>query len=101
MKNEKSRLLLESLYKQNGFPLNIFEDMSASPIPIKVYNQAQALVFKDATLSTMEINLVQLSVSVENGCAFCVPAHTASAIQRDKVTPEVIEAIRQSCHDCI
>lgn len=66
MKNERSRLLLETLYKQNGFSLNIFEDMSASPIPIRAYLEAQALVYKEATLLKMEINLVQLAVSVEN-----------------------------------
>lgn len=94
--NEKSAVLLESLRKQNGYSLNIFEDMSASPLPIRVYNQAQALVSREATLSGSEINLVQLAVSVENGCEFCVPAHTASAIERDKVDRQILDAIRAS-----
>ncbi|MBK7962321.1 MAG: carboxymuconolactone decarboxylase family protein [Bdellovibrionales bacterium] len=70
--------------------------MSASPIPIRAYIDAQALVYKEATLSKMEINLVQLAVSVENECHFCVPAHTASALRRDKLDSEIIEAIRRS-----
>jgi AhpD family alkylhydroperoxidase len=93
-RNEKSRLLIESLYKQNGFSLNIFEDMSASPLPIRVYNQAQALVYQEAILSKIEINLVQLAVSVENECHFCVPAHTCSALKRDRVDKRIVDAIR-------
>ena len=94
--NEKSAALLESFRKQNGYSLNIFDDMSASPIPIRVYNQAQSLVFRDAILSGPEINLVQLAVSVENSCEFCVPAHTASAIRTHASDPKVVDEIRDS-----
>ena len=93
--NPKSTALLKGLSGKDGHPLNIFRDMAASPLPIRMYNQSQNLVYSNATLSGPEINIVQLAVSVENACIFCVPAHTASAINRDKISHEIIEAIRQ------
>lgn len=93
-KPEKSRPLLAALQKNSGFALNIFSDMAHSPLPIRVYNYAQGLLNKEGTLTPEEVNLVQLAVSVENGCDFCVPAHTVSALKTHKTDEETVHAIR-------
>lgn len=91
---EASKPLLADIEKKYGFVPNIFAHMSESPVPVKVYASAQDLVAKEASLSAEEINLVQLATSVENGCEFCVPAHSTIGRHSIKTDGAVIDAIR-------
>ena len=93
---ENTQTLLDGIEKASGIRYNIFSDMAHSQLPIRVYNYAQALIYKEATLMADEINLIQLAVSVENSCHFCVPAHAASALNKFKSRPEIVDAIRKN-----
>lgn len=91
---QKSKPVLQDVQNTYGFIPNIFADMAESPLPIKIYQFAQALLNSEGTLTKEEVNLVQMAISVENGCAFCVPAHTMAAKAQFKTDAQTIEAIR-------
>ncbi len=91
---EKSAPLLEKLESKYGFVPNIFAHMAESPLPIELYSFGQDLVNAKGTLSSEEVNIVQLATSVENECEFCVPAHSTLARHNFKTDDAVIDAIR-------
>ena len=92
---EKSKDLLGDLEKKYGMNLNVFACMAESPLPIKLYKYGQDLLNEEGTLTAEEINLVQLAVSVQNECLFCVPAHSFIAKNQFETDSEIVEAIRE------
>lgn len=90
---ERSKDQFQKTIDKYGAELNIFRDMAESPLAIELYSYGQNLLNEKGTLNNEEVNLVQLAVSVENGCHFCVPAHTGAAKQM-KTADAVIQAIR-------
>ena len=76
---EASKGAFQQTVDKFGKELNIFADMAESPVPIKLYLAGQDLLDKEGTLSAEDVNLVQMAVSIENECVFCVPAHTFGA----------------------
>lgn len=91
---EKSKELLEQIEKKYGGPVPIFSDMAESPLPIKLYTFGQDLLMNEGTLSGEEVNLVQLAVSVQNECQFCVAAHSFAGRKQFKTDDAVIDAVR-------
>lgn len=91
---EKSREELAKMQKKYGSVPNIFADMAESPLPMELYQNGQDTLMKRATLGPEKVNLVQLAVSVENVCEFCVPAHTWVA-ESMKTDEAIVDAIRQ------
>lgn len=91
---EKSREEFAKMQKKYGSVPNIFADMAESPLPMELYQNGQDTLMKRATLGPEKVNLVQLAVSVENVCEFCVPAHTwvAESMKTDKA---IVDAIRE------
>lgn len=92
---ENSQDSLQKTVDQYGQVLNIFGDMAASPLPIDVYGMAQSHVMENATLGPNNANLVQLAVSVENDCRFCVAAHSWAADNNFSTDKDVVNAIRE------
>jgi len=90
---EKSQKVLNEIQGKYGTIINIFADMAESPLPIELYLNGQDQLMQRATLGAEKVNLVQLAVSVENVCEFCVPAHSwaANSMKTDK---EIVNAIR-------
>lgn len=74
-----ARETLIAVEKMIGFLPNIFAVLGDTP------NTLNALVslntqFGDGQLTAIEREIVQLAVSVENGCGYCVAGHSAFAI---------------------
>lgn len=90
---ENAKEALQKTVDKYGQVMNIFADMAYSPLPIEVYGQSQELAMQKATLGAENVNLVQMAVSVENVCEFCVPAHSFAADQM-KTDKAIVEAIR-------
>ncbi len=78
--------------KEIGMLPNIFGIMAESPPELKGYLSLDALL-KETTLTTEEQYVVLMAVSFENGCSYCVAAHTGEAKQAG-VEEKVIQAIR-------
>jgi len=89
---EESRPLLESVAGRFGFVPNLFGVFAASPAATQAY-LAMGQALDKAALSPLEQQVVFLSVSVENECAYCVTAHSAMA-RSAKVPADILSALR-------
>jgi uncharacterized peroxidase-related enzyme len=87
-----SRPLLEKVKKGFGFIPNLFAAFSNSPTLLEGYMGLDA-TYSRATLSPAERQLVLLTASVVNECAYCVAAHSMAAKGMLKV-PAVVAAVR-------
>lgn len=84
---------LERASRIFGFVPNMFGIMAGAPAVLESYQTVGAL-FDKTSLSATERQIVMLTTSVENGCEYCVSAHTAiSAMQ--KVPDNVVQPIRK------
>jgi len=88
-----SRPLLEKVQKGFGFIPNLYATFSNSPILLDGYVGLDA-AFSRATLSPAERQLVLLTASVVNECAYCTAAHSTIAKGMLKVTGAVVSAVR-------
>ena len=85
--------LLEQIGKKFGFIPNLAGVLADAPAVLEAYFSLAA-IFDKTSLSPTERQIVLLAVSFENGCEYCVAAHTV--IARMQSVPEaVIEAIRK------
>jgi uncharacterized peroxidase-related enzyme len=87
-----SRETLEGARRAFGFVPNVLGTMASSPSLLKTYLVVGDL-FDQTSLSPTERQVVMMTTSYENGCEYCVGAHTAiSGMQ--KVPADVVQAIR-------
>ena len=87
-----SRPLLQSVGRSLGFIPNLFATFAESPAALEGTLALDAALEK-GTLSKVERQLVKIAVSRENGCTYCVAAHSTLAGML-KARPEVITAVR-------
>lgn len=85
---------LESAQKQLGFIPNMYAVMANSPILLESYLHTYALFRQESGFSPVEQEVVFLTISRENGCRYCVAAHSFVGDAMSKVPPEVTNAIR-------
>lgn len=88
-----SRPMLEGIGKAFGFVPNLFAVIAESPAALQ-----GALAMSEAlgksSLTPAEQQLVAITVSEANDCAFCVAAHSTIARQMVKAPPAAIDAAR-------
>ncbi|MBT2206682.1 carboxymuconolactone decarboxylase family protein [Actinomadura sp. NEAU-AAG7] len=89
---EESRPYLEAAKKRMGFVTTLNGVMGESPELLAGYN-ALAEQFGKSSLPARAKQVVLITISVENGCEYCVAAHSTIAL-RTKVPAEVVEALR-------
>ncbi|MBI4907250.1 MAG: carboxymuconolactone decarboxylase family protein [Acidobacteria bacterium] len=89
---EVAREVLGQAKKNYGFIPNLLGNMAHAPALLKAYLSVGAL-FDQTSLSPTERQVVLLTVSAQNGCEYCVAAHTAIAGMQ-KVPQDVVQAIR-------
>lgn len=90
----RAREVLDNAQRQVGFIPNMYANMVHSPGLLDAYLHGYDLFRNESGFSAPEQEVVFLSVSVENGCTYCVAAHSALADMQSKVPPEVTAAIR-------
>lgn len=86
--------MLEATQKAYGFLPNLYGMFASSPVALATYGAIQDALKAHAALTPQEQQLVMLTVSEENGCEYCVAAHTMVA-GMSQVAPASIEAVRQ------
>lgn len=86
--------LLEQAKKDYGMVPGLYQVMASSPELLQSYFSLHEQ-FDNTDLTTEERNLVWLAISIENECHYCVPAHTAIAMQQG-VSDDVINALRDN-----
>ncbi len=91
---EGARPLLEQASKTLGFVPNLYAGLAESPAALKAYFDLSAALAK-TQLTPVEQQVVLLVTSAENGCTYCVAAHSAIARNMVKVDAAVLEALRR------
>lgn len=92
--NADEKAVLGKALSQVGFIPNMYPFMVNSPGLLETYLHGYSLFRTGSGFSPPEQEVVFLSVSYENGCTYCMAAHSALADMKSKVPPEVTEAIR-------
>jgi uncharacterized peroxidase-related enzyme len=90
----QSRGLLEDAQRRLGFVPNMYAAMANSPGLLDTYMHGYARFRQDSGFSAAEQEVVFLTISRENGCHYCVAAHSVIADAMSKVPVEVTNAIR-------
>lgn len=91
---EGGAALLDNSLKAFGMIPGLHAVMAESPEHLEGYQKLHEL-FQKTSLSTVEQNVVWLTINVEHECHYCVPAHTGIA-HMQKVPEDVIEALRNT-----
>lgn len=89
-----TRPILEGYAKDFGFVPNTAAVMGESPALINAYAAAQKSLKEHASLSPLEVNIVQLAASVDNGCIYCTAAHSMVGEAMLQTPDEVLAAVR-------
>lgn len=90
----RARAALESAQKQLGFIPNMYAVMANSPILLESYLHTYRLFRQESGFSSVEQEVIFMTISRENGCHYCVSAHSFVADAMSKVPVEVTNAIR-------
>lgn len=89
---EGAQDILNGAKQKYGFVPNLLGVMSEAPALTKAYATLGG-IFDETSFSPSERQVVLLTVSHDNGCEYCVAAHSVIAGMQ-KVPDEVISAIR-------
>lgn len=86
--------VLEKALAQVGFIPNMYARMVNSPGLLDTYLNGYAAFRNQSGFSSQEQEVVFLSISRENGCEYCVSAHSFLADMKSGVPADVTNAIR-------
>ena len=89
----KSRNLLGSIEAKMGFVPNLYAGLASSPATLEAYLQLSEQLAK-TSFSPAEQQVLALTVSVTNGCEFCVAAHSSIARNMVKLDGRIVDALR-------
>lgn len=89
---ESAKKALVAVKEHFGMIPNLLAVLADSPAALKGYLTV-AEAFESASLSPVERHVVLLAASIENGCEYCVAAHSMGARRQD-MPDEVLTALR-------
>jgi len=78
---EGSVAALEEVESAFGFIPNMMGVLAESPVAVKAYLDLVFGLERRGDLSSAERQFLMIAISAENGCEYCVPAHSAIAAQ--------------------
>lgn len=90
---ETVKPLLDQVREKYGFVPNTYGVIAHSPLAVQAYLSLTDLIDSKSTLTPQEAQVVMLSASAENGCEYCVAAHTVVA-GMFKTPADVVQSIR-------
>lgn len=80
--------------KKMGMVPNMYRAMANLPALLDTYQYGYQKIREKSGFSAIEQEVLFLSISRENGCEYCVAAHSFIADAMSRVPPEVTDAIR-------
>jgi uncharacterized peroxidase-related enzyme len=86
--------LLEQAKRKNGRVPNMYAAMANAPGVLDTYLHGYDLFRKESGFTPVEQELIFLTISRENGCEYCMAAHSTIADNVSRVPREVTDAIR-------
>ena len=91
---DAARSLLASAKAKMGMIPNMYSRMANAPALLQTYSDGYARFRAESGFSPAEQEIVFLTISHENGCEYCVSAHSFLADKASGVAPAVTDAIR-------
>lgn len=91
---DKAKPLLAQAKSQLGFVPNMYGAMANEPPLLDAYFSGYASFRAESGFSPIEQEVIFLTISRENGCEYCVAAHSLVADAMSKVPTPVTDAIR-------
>ena len=88
------KTVLEKAKAQVGFIPNMYTGMANSPGLLNTYLDGYTAFRQDSGFDSVEQEVVFLTISLVNGCTYCMAAHSFIADMKSKVPVEVTNAIR-------
>lgn len=85
---------LSEAQKMMGMVPNMYRAMANLPALLDTYQYGYQQIREKSGFSAIEQEVLFLSISRENGCEYCVAAHSFIADAMSKVPPAVTDAIR-------
>ncbi|OUR74615.1 alkylhydroperoxidase [Methylophaga sp. 41_12_T18] len=92
----KVKPLLTGAQQKFGFIPNMYSKMANSYGLLESYLHGYELFRNETDLSAVEQEVILLTISHENGCEYCVSAHSFIADAMSKVPTDVTDAIRNN-----
>ncbi len=89
---EAARPRLEAGQKMLGFVPNLYGVLAEAPNVLEAY-QMLSRIYDQGSFSKTEQQVVTITANIENGCTYCVAAHSTLA-QMQGVPADVIAALR-------
>lgn len=89
-----SRRMLEVAKAQVGFIPNMYANMAHSPGLLETYLLGYGRFREESGFSPQEQEVVFLTISRDNGCEYCVSAHSMLADTQSGLAPAVTNALR-------
>ena len=89
---EASRERLEAAQKALGFIPNLYATMAEAPAVLEGY-QTLAGIFEKSDLNMTELQIIMMTNNVQNGCEYCMAAHTTLS-QMQGIDADVVTALR-------
>ena len=86
--------LLKGAQANYGFVPNMFTSMAHAPSLLSTYFHGFEQFRANSGFTAVEQEVVFLTISIENGCEYCVSAHSLVADTMSKVPTEVTNALR-------
>lgn len=90
-----ARATLETAQQKLGMIPNMYAYMANAPSLLETYRIGYELFRQSSGFTPVEQEVIFLSISYENGCEYCMAAHSFLADVQSKVPGEVTEALRQ------
>lgn len=87
--------VLASARERIGMIPNMYRYMAQQPGVLETYAQGYGQFRSDSGFTSAEQEVVLLSISLENGCAYCIAAHSMLAAGPSGVPRDVVLALRQ------
>ncbi|MEM7305094.1 MAG: carboxymuconolactone decarboxylase family protein [Planctomycetota bacterium] len=90
---DRAKPILEGAQRAMGFVPNLYGTFAGSPALLEAYT-ALSKAFDSTSFTATERQVVLLTASFENGCDYCMAAHSTIAGMQ-KVPADVVEALRE------
>ncbi len=90
----EAKEVLEKAKAQVGFVPNMYEGMVNSPGLLNTYLDGYTAFRQNSGFSSIEQEVIFLTISKVNGCSYCMAAHSFIADMKSKVPTEITDAIR-------
>lgn len=93
--DSRQRELLDTAKSRLGFVPNMYAAMANAPGILDTYLHGYELFRGESKFSPPEQEVVFLAISRENGCHYCMAAHSMLAEKQSDVPGPVLQAIRE------